>query len=86
MKLIKSLFFIGLVSIVVSFSTCYFGVKYAKQQIPSELRNKMSDTDWIGVEWIGLGSVILLIAILALILSMILWLRKKVLRSKEKRF
>lgn len=36
-------------------STCYFGVRHDIAQIPVERRARMTDFDWIGVEWISAG-------------------------------
>jgi hypothetical protein len=53
MKIIKIQFFTGIVLAAASFATCYFGVKHLVEQIPPEIRRGMTDTDWIGIEWIG---------------------------------
>lgn len=54
----------------VSMSTCFFGVRYAINQIPPEKLSRMGDTDWIGVEWMMGGGILRVIAILlALVLQ-----------------
>ena len=51
-----------------SFATCHFGVQHEINKIPSEIRRGMADFDWIGVEWIALGTMALLAAlVLALV-------------------
>jgi TRAP-type C4-dicarboxylate transport system permease small subunit len=77
MKLVKILLFTGLFLLIGSFATCYFGVQYAESQISPEIRSKMTDTDWIGIEWIGRGLLILLLALITLCSSLFLWLRRK---------
>jgi hypothetical protein len=36
---------------VASMGMCHFGIRSEIGKIPSELRARMSDTDWIGAEW-----------------------------------
>lgn len=71
---------ISILHFVASFATCYFGVNYSESQIPPEVRNKMTDTDWIGVEWISRGLVIMLLAIVSAIVATRIWLYQKKLR------
>jgi hypothetical protein len=49
--------------IITSMGTCFFGVRYAVNQIPPETRSQMEDTDWIGFEWIERGMAIFIVAI-----------------------
>ncbi|HLM02262.1 MAG TPA: hypothetical protein VK400_14520 [Pyrinomonadaceae bacterium] len=88
MKTIKILLIAGVLLLIASFATCHFGVQYAISQIPPEIRTNMSDTDWIGVEWIGRGLLIFLGAVAALFSALILWLRcnkRKKLQNLESR-
>ena len=66
--------------ILASMATCYFGVRYAINQIPPEVRAGMSDTDWVGSEWIGRGMYLFLLGVLIGLIPLIGWLLKK-LRS-----
>ena len=59
MKLLSRLLLtVSCVAILGSMATCYFGVRYAINQIPPEDRARMTDTDWVGSEWIGRGMYI----------------------------
>jgi hypothetical protein len=68
-KSIKVLLWVSLLLFVASLSTCYFGVNYAISQIPPEVRAKMGDTDWVGVEWITRGLFLLLASLLSLLIA-----------------
>jgi len=50
--------------IFVGFVMFVFGPKLAALQIPADRRARMADFDWIGVEWIA-GGVLMMIAGLA---------------------
>lgn len=67
----------SLVVFALSIATCYFGVNYEVSKIPPEVRKGMSDTDWIGVEWIGGGMLLSLLSIALFITAAILFLRQK---------
>ena len=59
---------------VASLATCYFGVGHAiRQQYPNGVPPGQ-DTDWIGVEWIGRGMILMLVAIAAIVIAFCLWL------------
>lgn len=77
MKLIKILLVIGLFLLVASFATCYLGVQYAEKQIPPEIRGKMTDTDWVGIEWIGRGLLVFMLSVITLFSALAFWLRRK---------
>ena len=49
---------------IASMGTCYFGQRYAENQIPRETLSQMEDTDWIGVEWIERGMYLFIFAVL----------------------
>lgn len=59
----------------VGTSTCYFGVDYEIAQIPEEQREAMDDFDWIGVEWIARGMVIIGAALILGVVGLIRWWR-----------
>lgn len=64
--------------LVVSMCTCFFGVRYSIDQIPPEKLRRMEDTDWIGVEWILRGGILLVLAALLALLPPILWLFRRI--------
>ena len=72
-KFIRILLISFLFLTVASFATCYFGVEHEINKIPVEVRLKMSDFDWIAVEWITLGMFIQTIALICLILAISLY-------------
>lgn len=73
----------SLLFFVASMSTCFFGVRYAINRIPPEKLKRMGDTDWIGVEWIFGGGVLLLIAALLALVPPILWLFRSVVGTRS---
>ena len=78
MKLLSRLLLtVSCVAILGSMATCYFGVRYAINQIPPEDRALMSDTDWVGSEWIGRGMYIFLLGVLIGLIPLIGWFLKK---------
>ena len=54
--------------LLASIGTCFFGVRYAISRIPPEELNRIGDTDWIGVEWVLRGGILL---VLAIVLSLV---------------
>ena len=68
---------------VASMSTCFFGVRYAINQIPPERLSRMEDTDWIGVEWILRGGILLLIAVVVALVPPILWLFRRIVGTRR---
>lgn len=56
------LFFIGLLALL-------FGRDYKISKIQPEIRAHQADTDWIGEEWLGLGMVFMLAAVVCFILA-----------------
>jgi hypothetical protein len=64
----------SLLLFVASLSTCYLGVGHAiRQQYPNGVPPGQ-DTNWIGVECIGRGIILMLAAIAAIISATGLWL------------
>lgn len=75
----------SLLLFVASLATCYFGVGHAiRQQYPNGVPPGQ-DTDWIGVEWIGRGMILMLAAIAAIIIAVGLWLFQTYKRGKDAR-
>ena len=72
-KFIRILLISSLILTIVSPATCHFGVQYEINQIPVEVRSKMTDFDWIGVEWITFGVFIQTIALICLTLAISLY-------------
>ncbi|MDQ2746104.1 MAG: hypothetical protein M3T96_02470 [Acidobacteriota bacterium] len=58
---------------IAALATGHFGVQYEIDKIPVEVRSKMADFDWIGVEWITFGLFIQTIALVCLILAISLY-------------
>jgi hypothetical protein len=61
-RLARILFFLGVLLWLTSLGTCHFGTQHAIDQIPPDVRAQMPDTDWVGIEWIERGMVILIAA------------------------
>ena len=61
-QLTRVLLSIAVVLMVAGMGTCYFGQRYAEDQIPPEIRAGMADTDWVGFEWIERSMYLFLIA------------------------
>jgi hypothetical protein len=81
-KAIRILLAGSLLLFVSSLATCYFGVDYAvRQQFPNGVPPGQ-DTDWIGVEWIGRGMLLMLAAIVAIIIAGGLWFFQRYKRGK----
>ena len=67
---------------VSSFATCYFGVGYAiRQRFPNGVPPGQ-DTDWLGVEWVGRGMILMLVAIAAVVIAVGLWLFQRYKRGR----
>ena len=81
-KAIRRLLGGSLLLFVASYATCYFGVGYAiRQQYPNGVPHGQ-DTDWIGVEWIGRGMILMLVAITAIVLAGGLWFFQRYKRGR----
>ena len=76
-RTIKALLWVALILMLSSMATCLFGVRYAVSQIPPEVRAGMSDTDWVGVEWIARGAVLLAAALGSALTALALWLYRR---------
>lgn len=46
------------VTFVAGVATCFFGVEHEIAKIPAEQRARMTDTDWVGAEWVVWGVMI----------------------------
>jgi hypothetical protein len=68
---------ISLLLMVASWATCHYGVEHEIGKIPSETRLGMSDFDWIGVEWIWRGMMILFVAVVLDCAALMVWLRRR---------
>jgi hypothetical protein len=82
-RLVKSLVALSLLLSIASFATCHFGVQHEFSKIPPELRSGMSDFDWIGVHWIGIGTLILFFAIISAITALSVWILTSVKPGKS---
>jgi len=70
----------SLLFFVASMGTCFFGVRYAISRIPPEELQRIGDTDWIGVEWILRGGILLVLAVALALVPPVLALFKRLLR------
>ncbi|MFN0109230.1 MAG: hypothetical protein ACKVZH_10295 [Blastocatellia bacterium] len=73
----KKLAWVSLLLTALSIATCNFGVDYEIKKIPPEIRAGMSDTDWIGSQWIFRGMGILAIALILAATAFVLWLAQR---------
>jgi len=48
-------------------ATCHFGVEYEIAKIPRDVRARMQDTDWVGVDWVFRGIALQGIGVLVLL-------------------
>ena len=62
---------------VASMGTCFFGVRYAISRIPPEELKRIGDIDWIGVEWMLRGGILLVLAIVLALVPPILALTRR---------
>jgi hypothetical protein len=60
-----------------SFTTCFFGPLYVISKIPKERLARMSDKDWIGVEWIGGGMLLFLSGSVLALAALFQWFKQK---------
>ena len=58
-------------------AVCHFGVRYSISKIPAEQRARMADFDWVGIEWIAVGSLAMLAAILLAVTAIFLFFRQR---------
>ena len=66
-------------------ATCYFGVDHEIARIPLEIRAGMTDTDWVGSEWVLLGMVISAggICILVIAFAFRAWVRSRAVAAER---
>jgi hypothetical protein len=76
-KTVQILIGVALLLFVASCATCYFGVNYSVSQIPPEVKKQMTDTDWIGTEWIGRGMLLMLCAVVSAVVAISIWFFQK---------
>lgn len=76
-KVIRWLWSVSLLLILASFATAFLGVRYAVSQIPQEVRDRMSDTDWVGVEWIVRALLLQGVSVLLALSAIVLWIIQK---------
>lgn len=73
---LRLLLLISLLLSVASWATCRFGVQHEINKIPPEVRSRMTDTDWVGVEWIGRGMLMQGIALGLLVMAGAGWIMR----------
>lgn len=69
---------------IASLATCHFGVQHEINKIPFEVRSKMTDFDWVGVEWITLGMFIQIAAFICLALAISLYIFQQMKNTHSK--
>jgi hypothetical protein len=57
-------------------AVCHFGVRYSISWIPAEQRTRMGDFDWVGTEWIAVGGLALIVAILLALTAIFLLMQR----------
>src|SRR5262245_3259820 len=62
---------------VLSLSTCLLGPMYEARKIPPEIRGRMTDTDWIGVEWVAIGGILFLLGLAIAVGGLAIWYRQR---------
>ena len=67
----------SLLLMLASWATCHYGVQHEISKIPAETRAGMEDFDWIGVEWIWRGTIILFVAVVMDCVALMMWLRAR---------
>jgi hypothetical protein len=82
-KLYKLLLGGALLLTAASTATCFFGVRYAINQIPPEEIARRGDTDWIGVEWLLRGGLLFAIALALVLITIILWLYQLIMSKRR---
>jgi len=73
----RVLFGLSLLLIVASWATCHYGVEHELSKIPAETRARMTDFDWIGVEWIWRGTIMLFVALILDFVALLMWLARR---------
>lgn len=82
-KFKRTAFALSLLFLVSSTATCYFGRRYEVEKIPPERRAQMSDTDWVGREWIWRGVLLFLPAGFFAVAGTVAWFIEKRRTPKE---
>jgi hypothetical protein len=67
----------SLLLMVASWATCHYGVAHEISKISAETRAGMEDFDWIGVEWIWRGTIILFVAIVLDFVALMMWFARR---------
>lgn len=60
----RNLLLVALLLWLSGVAACELGVRHEIAKIPAEQRARMTDTDWVGAEWIFRGMVIGSVALL----------------------
>ena len=82
-RISRLLFLVAALIFVGGLATCWFGVQHEIAKIPPDVRARMSDTDWVGVEWVARGMTVCGFALGILIISIAIraWLRSRSARG-----
>ena len=74
---------VSLLLTAASFATCHFGVQHEINKIPPETRAGMADFDWVGVEWISRGLVLLVLAFASGAAGIVIWVSNLMRKGKQ---
>jgi hypothetical protein len=69
---------LGVLLLVAGWLVAYYGIEYEISKIPPEIRNRMSDTDWVGGSWAVIGGNVSVLGIACFVVG---WFRGR--RKKE---
>ena len=80
-KISKKLLALATAIAVFSFALAVGGTKYEISKIPAEQRASMSDFDWIGADWVGVGILFLAIALILSLAALAIWFKHRHIES-----
>ena len=69
--IVRSLRYSAALLLVASGLTCFVGPRYAVSRLSPAQRHSMTDTDWIGVEWIGIGMLLFAVAVVLILAAVV---------------
>jgi len=72
----KKIGLVGCVLIIAGAALSLLGTEHEISKIPAAHRARMSDTDWVGVEWVARGAAVALLGVVCVGVSGALFYRK----------
>jgi len=81
----RVLFLLSAALFVASFAIALWGIGFEVEQIPPEIRAKMSDTDWVGGDWAILGAQLGMFSFGLAIAGGLAWLAEKHASRRQQR-